>query len=165
MASMMSWDFLRPMIRKCLASRVRCRRSTKLLDCGLRTLMVRCSISSICRNSCTVRASRGTGKTASGTIRPHRPRPPPGASSPEMPRHQTQPQILRGLRRMLTFHQPSNRLLNNGRDSVVPCQKDWPSAQCLRRFRRDALKCLPRTHSQSRLHTYQSKMFAFKHPR
>ena len=59
------------------------------------------------RRASSTNSSRGTGKTASRTIRPHRPRPPPGASSPEMRRHQTQPQIPRGLRRMLTRHPSS----------------------------------------------------------
>ena len=60
------------------------------------------------RRASSTNSSRGTGKTASRTIRPHRPRPPPGASSPEMRRHQTQPQIPRGLRRMLTCNPPGS---------------------------------------------------------
>ena len=48
-------------------------------------------------NSCP-----GTRKSASDKIGLRRPRPPTGASSPEKPHHQTQPEIPRGLRRMLT---------------------------------------------------------------
>ena len=47
---------------------------------------------------------RGTGKTTGGTIRLHRPRPPPGASSPAIPRRHTQPKIPRGPRRMVTVN-------------------------------------------------------------
>ena len=72
------------------------------------------------RRASSTNSSRGTGKTASGTIRPHRPRPPPGASSPEMRRHQTQPQIPSGLRRMLTVD-PKLGLL-----SSRPFDTAWP---------------------------------------
>ena len=49
---------------------------------------------------------RGTGKTTGGTIGLHRPRPPPGAPHRQYPRRQTQPEIPRGLRRMLTPFRP-----------------------------------------------------------
>ena len=61
------------------------------------------------RRASSTNSFRGTGKTTGGTIRPHRPRPPPGASSPAIPRRQTQPEIPRGPRRMLT---QDVRLLN-----------------------------------------------------
>ena len=74
------------------------------------------------RRASSTNSSRGIGKTASGTIRPHRPRPPPGASSPEMRRHQTQPQIPRGLRRMLTLRAAFPLF---GRTHAMVARRSW----------------------------------------
>ena len=56
------------------------------------------------RRASSTNSFRGTGKTTGGTIRLHRPRPPPRASSSAIPRRQTQPEIPRGPRRMLAVY-------------------------------------------------------------
>ena len=47
---------------------------------------------------------RGTGKTTGGTIRLHKPGPPPCAPSRRSSTARTQPKIPRGLRRMVTVN-------------------------------------------------------------
>ena len=71
------------------------------------------------RRASSTNSFRGTGKTTGGTIGLHRPGPPPDASSPAIPRRQTQPKIPRGLPRMHTFDRVGNRYESHGADILL----------------------------------------------